>query len=111
MGELDRAAISVRLQQTRVEAGLSQAEIADLLGVHWRTVQDWESPKKAVVPFDRLGEWAAIVKVTREWLLHGDTEVTQPDAILQALREQQAELRRRFDELEQLVRADREDSV
>src|SRR6266516_1002567 len=64
MAELDRASISIRVGQAREEAGLTQPDIAELLElkVHFRTVQDWESPKKHVVPFDRLDEWARLTR-------------------------------------------------
>lgn len=98
MGELDRAAISVRLQQSREEAGLTQPEIGELLRVHWRTVQDWESPKKRNVPFDRLDEWAAITGTAKQWLLHGD-EPTRQD------RDDEArEVLDRLDRIEQALR-------
>lgn len=78
MAELSRAAIHARIQQAREEAGLDQSELADLLGTHTRTIQNWESktpPRpgaKLIVPWDRLGEIARVTGVTRDWLLHGD---------------------------------------
>ena len=73
MAELDRAAISLRIAEARDKrAGLTQPELADIIGVHWRTVQDWESPKNPTVPWDRLGEIAEATGLTKEWLLHGD---------------------------------------
>jgi transcriptional regulator with XRE-family HTH domain len=72
MAELNRAEISARMGVAREAAGLKQPEIADMLHVHFRSIQDWESPKKRVVPFDRLGEWAELTHVSREWLLYGE---------------------------------------
>lgn len=75
MAELDRAAISVRIAEARDKrAGLTQPELADILDVHWRTIQDWESPKNGTVPWDRLGEIADATGVTKEWLLHGEQQ-------------------------------------
>lgn len=74
MAELDRAAISVRLGQSRQQAGLTQEEIADLFEVHWRTVQNWESPKNDAIPWRNLDEWASTTGVSKEWLLHGETQ-------------------------------------
>lgn len=71
MAELDRAAISLRLAESREQAGLTQEEMADLLGIHFRSVQNYESPKKDRIPWDKLDEWARITGVTKEWLLHG----------------------------------------
>ena len=36
------------LKETRTRAKLSQVALAELLGVHWRTIQNWE--KGAVIP-------------------------------------------------------------
>jgi transcriptional regulator with XRE-family HTH domain len=79
MAELDRAAISTRLGESREQAGLTQPEIADVLHVHWRTVQNWESPRDSAVPWDRLDEWAQITGRPKEWLLHGDPPESKPD--------------------------------
>ena len=72
MAELSRAAICDRIGEAREQSGLTQVEFAELLHVHWRTVQNWESRKKPNVPWDRLDEIAKATDVTRDWLLHGD---------------------------------------
>ena len=80
MAELDRAAICARIAQARTEAGLTQDELGDLLGVHYRTVQTWESMKQPRVPWDRLDEIARATGKTKEWLLHdGPAPVTVLD--------------------------------
>lgn len=72
MAELDRVEIARRIAQARKAAGLTQPELADILQVHFRTLQTWERGKKPVVPFDRLDEIAKATGATKEWLLHGD---------------------------------------
>lgn len=72
MGELDRASIALRLAEARERAGLTQEELGDLLHVHWRTIQNYESPRIDRIPWDRLDEWGRITDTTKEWLLHGD---------------------------------------
>jgi len=74
MAELERAAISARIKQARTEAGMTQPELADAVSVHWRTVQQWESGSAKTIPFDRLGEIAAVTATTKTWLLHGERE-------------------------------------
>ena len=75
MAELDRAQISKRIRQARLEAGYrSQKELGDVLHVHWRTIQDWESEKSGNVPFDRLDEIARATDKSKFWLLHGREE-------------------------------------
>lgn len=81
MAELSRAGIHERIQQARVEAGLSQEELADLLKTHTRSVQNWESKtpskpgKKLIVPWDRLDEIATATGRSKHWLLHGREEL------------------------------------
>jgi transcriptional regulator with XRE-family HTH domain len=45
------AAMGTRLKRLREAAGLSQAGLARLAGVHWRTVQNYEYAKRTM-PFD-----------------------------------------------------------
>jgi transcriptional regulator with XRE-family HTH domain len=99
MGELDRAAIAVRLAQARQEVGLTQSEMAELLTAHLRSIQNYESPKVHVIPFDRLEQWAQITGRTKEWLLHGDEPLIVADDRLAAIED---ELRRIRDELKWL---------
>ena len=73
--EMDRAAISTRLKASREEAGVTQEEMAEILKVHVRSIQDYERPSLKTVPFDRLDEWAAATGTTKTWLLQGDSAV------------------------------------
>lgn len=66
--ELDPSAISRRIAQARKQAGFSQHQLAEKLGVHWRSIQNWERPDQSV-PWDRLGEIARITGTQTEWLL------------------------------------------
>lgn len=94
MAELDRAAISQRLQQSRQRAGVTQEEMADILRVHVNSIQNYESVKQHSVPFDRLDEWAQITGVTKAWLLQG--EEPTPPADLEELRRQLADVQQRL---------------
>jgi transcriptional regulator with XRE-family HTH domain len=89
--------------QSREQAGFTQPEMAELFSVHFRTVQDWESPRKKAVPFDRLGEWAELTQVKREWLLHGD-EASSEDELAVRLERQLRSLDERLARMEQLLR-------
>jgi transcriptional regulator with XRE-family HTH domain len=104
MGEIDRAAISLRLAQARAEVGLNQPEMAELLTVHWRSVQNYESPKMRVIPFDRLDQWAQITGRTKEWLLHGDEPLIVADDRLAAIEMELREIRDQLKWLGDLVR-------
>jgi transcriptional regulator with XRE-family HTH domain len=105
MGELDRAAISARLQESRDTAGITQAEMGEILSVHENTIQNWESVHKGTVPFDRLDEWAAVANTTKRWLLHGEEGVEVSPEDLAEIRSQIADLRATTDLIEQLLRS------
>lgn len=100
MAELSRAAIAQRIADAREQSGLTQPELADVMHVHYRTVQDWESPKKSTTPWDRMDELAAVTGVTKAWLLHGEDAAEAGDV---------GSLARRLGELEGLVEQTRED--
>ena len=72
--------IGARIAQARREAGLTQEELADLVGVSTRSFQGYESG--AVVPYKHLGKISEIVRRPVPWFLHGDeaTETATPDA-------------------------------
>ena len=78
MSELSRVGISQRIKQARLEAGLKQHEIADVLHVHRNTIQNWESQTNPITPWDRLGEIGDVLGVSRDWLIHGDHRGVDP---------------------------------
>lgn len=65
---LDAPAISRRIARARKAAGMNQHQLAAALGVHWRSIQNWERPDQSV-PWDRLTEIADRTDVSVEWLL------------------------------------------
>jgi transcriptional regulator with XRE-family HTH domain len=108
MAELNRAAICSRIAEARLEAGLTQPELGELLQppVHYRTVQTWESTKEPRVPWDRLDEIARVTGKTKEWLLHGEEALEQAgelsrlrEALEASGRELRDELARQHDEV------------
>lgn len=110
MTELDRTAIAKRIALARKLSGLDQREFADLLTVHWRTVQNWESPRRSAIPWDRLQEIAAVTGVTKDWLLHGEegAAVGEGERILARLEELEGQVARMgslMEEALQLLRA------
>jgi transcriptional regulator with XRE-family HTH domain len=104
MAELDRASISLRLGQSLTEAGITQQEMADLLHVHKRSVEDYVSPKIGTIPFDRLDEWAKATGTTKEWLLHGaEAGIASPEEV-RALHEAVEQLQADVEEILRLLR-------
>lgn len=75
MAEVQREEITARIQKARIEAGLTQAELAGLLDVTPRTYQNYESHR---VPWNLINQIAKATGKTSEWLIHGDPEPT-PD--------------------------------
>lgn len=72
MRQFAGAEIGARIQEARKVAGLTQEQLADLLGLSKRSLQDYESG--TTIPFKHL---FAIGKVTQrppDWFLHGDED-------------------------------------
>jgi transcriptional regulator with XRE-family HTH domain len=67
--ELEREQIVQRIARARDEAGLTQQEAADLLGVHKRTIENWEHVR---VPWRDLNRVAEVYGKPLDWFLHGD---------------------------------------
>jgi transcriptional regulator with XRE-family HTH domain len=63
--------ICSRVQQARKEAGFTQDEMADLLGMTMRGYQNYETDR---VPWRKLDKIADLVGVTQMWLLRGDPD-------------------------------------
>jgi transcriptional regulator with XRE-family HTH domain len=61
--------ICARIKQARTEAGFTQEEMADLLGMTMRGYQNYESER---VPWRKLGQIAELAGVTEMWLIRGD---------------------------------------
>jgi len=70
MSELQREEITARIKQARKEAGLTQADMADLLNVTNRTYQNYEADR---VPWKLIAKIADVTGKSARWLLHGDT--------------------------------------
>lgn len=68
MDERLQAEICARIKRSRIEAGFTQQEAADLLGMTLRGYQNYESDR---VPFRKLGRIAELFGVTEPWLLRG----------------------------------------
>lgn len=120
MEQVNRAEISRRIGQAREDSGITQRQLADLMGVHVNTVQNWCSPKKAIVPYDRLGELAEALGTTRYWLMYGEREPAAAEKealaeIAETQRAQQRLLLELMDRLDRLVegqrRGDREPPI
>lgn len=67
LAEMDAAQISLRIRHARRNAGFrSREQLADVLQVHVRTIENWENPKNPNVPYDRMQELADVLTSTSD---------------------------------------------
>lgn len=88
--------IGARIRQARREAGFTQPQLAEIVGVELRTVQGYEANE--IDPYRKLRQLAEALGVTIGWLLHGERDVSA------AVGEKFEEIRQRLETLEALVR-------
>lgn len=69
--QLEPDLIRRRIRQARDEAGLTQQELADLLGVHKRTVENYENVR---VPWRALPQLETVLNRPVGWFLRGDAD-------------------------------------
>ena len=86
------AAVGERIKQARQQAGLTQDELADLVGVGMRQIQYYEAGDSD--PYRKIQKIAEVLGVEVGSLLHGDGSASRPDgdrvaAQLEALEEAQ----------------------
>ncbi|MGH8370258.1 MAG: helix-turn-helix domain-containing protein [Gammaproteobacteria bacterium] len=63
--------IHLRIRQARLKAGLSQQQLAEMLGVTRSACNQWETEKGPAPKRGRLDELANILGVSFEWLATG----------------------------------------
>lgn len=99
MRELDSAGIRQRIRQARKAIGMTQQDLADVLQVHKRTIENYENVR--VPPWKEFEALASALDVSVGWLLHGD-EATEPNAA--AVVERLAVLEEAQERVEELLR-------
>jgi transcriptional regulator with XRE-family HTH domain len=70
VSQLDPDGIRRRIREARRAAGLTQEELADLLEVHKRTVENYERIRTP--DYAALNRVAAVLGRPVEWFLHGE---------------------------------------
>ncbi|MEM9807943.1 MAG: helix-turn-helix transcriptional regulator [Cyanobacteria bacterium P01_D01_bin.56] len=85
-----KAIIASRLREARRMAGLSQAQVAKMLGLHRPSITESEAGNRRVSA-DEIAQFAQLYDVSASWLLGEDTEQldTQSDKVQLAARELQ----------------------
>jgi transcriptional regulator with XRE-family HTH domain len=94
MRQVEAGGIGRRIARARKERGLTQEELAALIGVSPRSIQGYEAG--SVVPYRRLARLAAVCNRDIGWLLEGDTTTDRElvGRLLYAVEELSAEARR-----------------
>lgn len=92
--------IGDRIRQARTEAGFTQDQLADLVGVGMRQIQYYESGESD--PYRKLRQIAEATGKSVDWLLRGDEDASEPGEaeVSQRLAAVEEELRGLRQELE-----------
>ena len=80
-----RADVASRLRAARENSGLSQGQVAKLLGLHRPTISEIEAGRRKISA-EELSQLAKVYDVSVSWLTKGEAEVCDP-AIELAARE------------------------
>lgn len=70
-----KKAVCGRIKRARRRAGLTQQEMADVLGVKLRTYQNYECDR---IPWDHLDAIAGELGVTKDWIITGSEVNERP---------------------------------
>lgn len=100
VAQLEAKAIGARIAQARLEAGLTQAELAELAPFSYRSLQDYE--QGVTIPYRQLQEISKLLSRPVEWFLHGEHE-DEPKIL-----EQLAEIRQLLEALDRKLDGDRQ---
>ena len=100
--KLTRTDIATRLRAAREKAGLSQGQVAKLMGIHRPTISEIEAGRRRVLA-EELSLFAKTYDVSVSWLTNNAPEVPDPEVEL-AARELAKLKREDLDSLLQLLR-------
>jgi transcriptional regulator with XRE-family HTH domain len=70
MMQFDPLEIGSRIKRARLEAGLTQEEVAGMGTFSYRSLQGWETGER--IPFKHMAELGQLLRKTSEWFLYGD---------------------------------------
>jgi len=85
----ERERIGARIRQARRESDLTQSELAALLGITSRSIQNYESG--AIVPYRHLSRIELITRKRPGWLLRQGDEAGALDGTISDLRRTMAQ--------------------
>lgn len=82
MVQLEAEAIGERIAQARLEAGMTQEELAELATFSKRSLQDYETG--VTIPYRHMREISALLGRPVEWFLHGAKESREEPPLTEA---------------------------
>jgi transcriptional regulator with XRE-family HTH domain len=85
MADMDstRAALATRLRAAREQAGLSQGQVAKMLGLHRPSISELEAGRRRVSA-EEVSRFAEIYNVSVSWVMSEEPEVPDPAVELAA---------------------------
>lgn len=98
MDEAPSKGVGARIARARREAGYTQAELAQQLGITTRSIQNYESG--AIIPYRHLARIELLTQKRRGWLLdEDDTGAGAFSEVLETMRQEMVVMQKRLDEL------------
>lgn len=92
----EQGSIGRRIAEARRDAGLTQDQLSDLVGVSMRTIQNWEGGDTSA--YRHMRQIAEITGRSLQWLLHGESG--EDESLAKRVEAMQSQL----DRIEQLLR-------
>jgi transcriptional regulator with XRE-family HTH domain len=81
--DAERSGIALRLRAAREQSGLSQGQVAKLLGLHRPTISEVEAGRRKVSS-DEVSRFSELYNVSVSWLMKQESEVPDPAVELAA---------------------------
>jgi transcriptional regulator with XRE-family HTH domain len=88
--------VAERIVTARKAQGLTQVELAELVGVSPRSMQGYENAE--VIPYRKMKDLARVLNRPVEWLLHGDEAIAPADVRLEGIEEKLDEILKKMNE-------------
>lgn len=83
-----------RLKQLRESKGMTQQELADLVGVHYRTLQNWENGNAQIFPsYDTDNTFSELITKVNEWADERNLKRADPKIQWMRITEEVGEIR------------------
>jgi len=95
--------IGARIKQARLEAGLTQNDLAGMGSFSYRSVQGWETGER--IPFKHFAELSQLLRKSSEWFLYGEEADSTAEDRYEMLLERLGQVEAQQQELLEALRA------